>query len=193
MTDSDDIELAGAKTMNLSRRTRVGIGAAAAGALVVGAAMAQVAGSGLPVAVQRLLACRAATPDSARLACYDTAVGEFARLVDTGELVVVDKERVSRVKRQAFGFSLPSLSLFEHGDKPAELDSISAVAASAYRQGDGRWVVELEDGGVWAQTDNEAVGHDPRKGSMVEIKKAAMGSFFMKIDGQRALRARRVK
>ena len=53
--------------------------------------------------------------------------------------------------------------------------------------------MELEDGGVWAQTDNELIGHDPHRGSKVEIKKAAMGSFFMKIDGQRALRARRVK
>lgn len=179
--------------MGVSRRMKVALVATAA-ALAVGAAMAQTAGSGLPAAVQRVLDCRSASPDAARLACYDAAVGEFARLVGAGEIVIVDKERVAKVKRQAFGFALPSLSLFERGDKPQELESIAATAATAYRQGDGKWVVELEDnGGVWAQTDNEPLEHDPHKGSKIEIKKAAMGSFFMKIDGQRALRARRVK
>jgi hypothetical protein len=137
--------------------------------------------------VQRLLDCRSTAEVPARAACYDQAVGEFGRLLASGE-IVVDKERIAAVKRQAFGFSLPSLSLFERDDKPAQLEEITAVATRAYRQGDGRWAVELEDGAVWAQTDR-----DPHAGSKVQINKAALSSFCMKIDGQRALRARRIR
>lgn len=180
--------------MAYSRAAKAAAGvAAAAGLLTVGAAMGATAASPLPAAVQRLLDCRTTAADAARLACYDQAVGALGRLLTSGEIVVVDKERVATVKRQAFGFSLPSLSLFEHGDKPAQLDEIAARAARAYRQADGRWAVELEDGAVWAQTDDERIDHDPHAGSKVEIKKAAMSSFFMKIDGQRSLRARRIR
>jgi hypothetical protein len=180
--------------MAFSLRTTAAIaGAATAGLLGVGAALAAGTGSPLPASVQRLLDCRSTAEVPARAACYDAAVDEFGRLLASGEVLVVDKERVAAVKRQAFGFSLPSLSVFERGDKPAQLEEITAVATRAYRQGDGRWAVELEDGAVWAQTDDERMDHDPHAGSKVQINKAALSSFFMKIDGQRSLRARRIR
>jgi hypothetical protein len=179
--------------MAFSLRTTAAVAGAAAAGVLGGAALAAAAASPLPGAVQRLLDCRSTAEVPARAACYDRAVGEFDRLLASGEIVVVDKERVATVKRQAFGFSLPSLNLFEHSDKPQELEEITATAARAYRQSDGHWAVELEDGAVWAQTDNERIDRDPHPGSKVQIKKAAMSSFFMKIDGQRALRARRIK
>jgi hypothetical protein len=180
--------------MGASRRLTWSLGMGGLVLVLGAAAVAETAGSGLPAAVQKLLDCRAVTPDAARLACYDTAVADFGRLIGTGEIVVVDHERVAKVKRQAFGFSLPSLNLFERPNaKPAELDHIAAVAASAYQNKDGKWVVELEDGAVWRQTDSDHLPLGAHKGSKVEIRKAALGSFFMNIDGQRALRAERVK
>jgi len=83
--------------------------------------------------------------------------------------------------------------MFERTEKPEEVDSLASVADRAYRGGDGKWIFELEGGAVWAQTDNETLGRQPAKGSKVEIRKAAMGSYFLKSDGQRAVRARRVK
>jgi hypothetical protein len=180
--------------MAYSRRKHLTISlVAAAGVLAVGAAFAETAGSPLPAAVQRLLDCRTTASDPARLACYDQAVSELGRLISAGEIVVVDKERVAKVKRQAFGLNLPSLSLLDRGDKPAEISEVSGVAVRAWRQLDGHWAVELEDGAVWAQTDGERPNREPRAGSKVEIKKAALGSFFMKIDDQRGMRARRVR
>lgn len=180
--------------MAYSRRISARVGLVGATVLLgVGAAMAATTASRLPAAVQRLLDCRATSADAARLACYDQAVGEFSRLLTSGEIVVVDKERVATVKRQAFGFTLPSLNLFDRDDKPAQLEEITAIAARAYRQSDGRWAVELDDGAVWAQTDDEQIDRAPHAGSKVEIKKAAMSSYFMRIDGQRSLRARRVR
>jgi len=180
--------------MGVSRPAKIMLGvAAASGLLGLGAALAETAASPLPAAVQRLLDCRSVPADTARLACYDAAVDELGRLIKAGDIVVIDHERVATVKRQAFGFSLPSLSLFDRGEKAAELQQVSGVIASAYRSSEGAWVVELEDGAVWRQTDNEQLARAPRRGSKAEIRKAALGSFFMNIDGQRALRMQRVK
>jgi hypothetical protein len=49
----------------------------------------------------------------------------------------------------------------------------------------------LEDGAVWRQIDQEVLGKPPKAGTAVEIRKAAMGSYRMKIGGQPAIRVRR--
>jgi hypothetical protein len=105
----------------------------------------------------------------------------------------MDREQTRTARRQAFGFNLPSLSIFDRGEQPETVDRVAAVVKAAYQGGDGKWTVELEDGAVWAQTDNEPVARNPRPGSRAEIRKASMGSFFMNLDGQRAVRARRVR
>ncbi|HEY9219426.1 MAG TPA: hypothetical protein VIO94_15365, partial [Phenylobacterium sp.] len=118
------------------------------------------------------------------------------RLVEaekTGDVVVVSRAQATAARRQAFGFSLPSLSIFDRGARPEDVDRISTVAKSAYQNAAGKWVVVLEDGAVWEQIDSERVPRKPRSGSKVEIRKAALGSFFMNLDGQRAVRARRAK
>jgi hypothetical protein len=179
--------------MVLSKRSKLALAAGAAMvAVALGAAIAETTASPLPAAVQRLLDCRSA-PDATRLACYDGAVAEFGKLVSSGEIVVVDHERVAKVKRQAFGFSLPSLSLFEHTDKPQELEQVTGVVAHASLGGDNKWMLQLDDGSVWQQTDLGTLAKYPKKGSKVEIRKASMGSFFMNLDGQRALRVKRVQ
>jgi hypothetical protein len=179
--------------MVLTKRSQRALAAGAAMAvLALGAALAETAASPLPGAVQRLLDCRGA-PDATRLACYDGAVAEVGKLIASGELVIVDHERVAKVKRQAFGFSLPSLSLFERSDKPQELEQVTSTVTHASMGGDGKWTVALDDGSVWQQTDAGNIAKYPKKGSRVEIRKASMGSYFMNLDGQRALRVKRVQ
>jgi hypothetical protein len=186
--------IGGGSAMRVSGRGKLSLGVAAvAGVLVVGAALAETAASPLPAAVQRLLDCRATGADAARLSCYDAAVSDLGRLISSGDLVVVDHERVVAVKRQAFGFALPSLSLFERSDKAVELHQIAGTVARATQQSDGKWLIELEDGGVWQQTDNERLSRYPHKGSKAEIRKKSLGSYFLNLDGQRALRMRRVQ
>lgn len=142
---------------------------------------------------QGLLDCKAKTDGVERLACYDAATATLGEAEQKGDIVVVDREMATTARRQAFGFSLPSLDMFKGSEKPEEADRLTTVATNAYQGGDGKWVFELEGGAVWAQNDNEAIFRAPKKGSAVEIRKAAMGSFFLKVDGQRAIRARRVK
>jgi hypothetical protein len=157
------------------------------------ASAAEPAGGPRAAAFQGFLDCKTRTEAAARLACYDAAAAALGGAEQRGDIVVVDREQARAVRRQAFGFSMPSLSLFSKGEKPEEADRVAAVVDNAYRNSEGKWVFELDDGAVWTQVDSEPMARSPKKGSKVEIRQAAMGSFFLNSDGQRALRARRVK
>jgi hypothetical protein len=147
-----------------------------------------------PEALEGVLRCRAIADEKARLACYDSNVARFETARANRELVVVDRKQIRETKRSLFGLDLPSLSIFGGGDNDdiEEVNSIEGVVASAYEDGEGRWVVKLQEGGTWRQIDSALLGRNPRAGSKVKITKAAMGSFMMRIDNQPGIRARRV-
>jgi hypothetical protein len=171
----------------------------AAAGMLIAVTVALLAGGSASNAAERvkglgqLLDCRKVTETAARLACYDAAIEGVDHALTSGEVVVVDQQQISTAKRQAFGFSLPSLSIFDHSGQPAALEQLVATVSRAYQHSDGRWVLELESGAIWEQTDLEHVVRDPHKGSKAEIRKAALGSFFINLDGQRAIRAKRVQ
>lgn len=141
---------------------------------------------------QNLIDCKAKRDAAERLACYDAAVLTLDVAEKKGDIVVVDREQARSARKQAFGFSLPSLAMFERGEKPEELDRVNTNVVRASRGADHRWTIELEGGAVWAQNDDEQLARAPKVGSKAEIRKASMG-YFMNLDGQRAVRARRVK
>ncbi len=141
---------------------------------------------------QNLVDCKTKTDSAARLACYDAAVATLDVAEKKGDIVVVDRDQARAARNQAFGFALPSLAMFERGEKPEELDRVSTTVVKASRQGDGMWLIELEGGAVWVQNDSEVLTRAPKAGSKAEVRKAAMG-YFMKLDGQRAIRARRLR
>jgi hypothetical protein len=130
--------------------------------------------------------------DAARLACYDRVASELSAAERSGEVVVVNREQVRAARRQAFGFNLPSLDMFSPRGDPAEaVDRAALVLARAYQDGAGKWVLQTQEGQVWRQMDTERLGRAPQAKSKVEIRRAAMGSYLMNIDGQRAIRVRR--
>ncbi|MEP6566432.1 MAG: hypothetical protein ABJB10_14960 [Mesorhizobium sp.] len=144
-------------------------------------------------ALQELVDCRKLTEGAARLSCYDIAVAHVELALNSGEIVAVDQQQVATAKRQAFGLWLPSLSIFDHSGQPAALETLTDAVERAYQRSDGRWVLELETGAIWEQTDLEPVRREPQKGSKAEIRKASLGTFFINLDGQRAIRAKRIK
>jgi hypothetical protein len=141
--------------------------------------------------LQGLLDCRGKTDSAERLACYDAAASAMDQAEAKGDIVVVDREQARAVRKQAFGFTLPSLTMFERGEKPEEIDHVTAVIASARAAPDGKWVLRLEDGAVWRQIDGDPPHRDPKAGMKAEIKSASMGSYLISVDGQRSFRAHR--
>ncbi|MCA3730326.1 MAG: hypothetical protein INF03_12320, partial [Phenylobacterium sp.] len=61
-------------------------------------------------ALDLLLSCRSVRADADRLACFDRASASLAEAEAGGALVVMDRAKVEAVRRQAFGFSIPSIA-----------------------------------------------------------------------------------
>lgn len=157
--------------------------------LVGGSAMAQTGSE--PEVIKALKACSAIKADGERLACYDKAAQLVAKAQETGEVIIIDKQAARAARRQAFGLELPTLSILDRGADKSETETLQATVKSARADADGRLVLTLEDGAVWRQLDDRTLGKPPKPGASVEIRKAAMGSYLMKIGGQPAIRVRR--
>ena len=166
----------------------IGIGAALAALAATGAMAADATPT--PV-VDEVVKCRAETNDAQRLACYDKAAGALAKATSEGSIAVVSREDARKTRRALFGFSIPKLPFFS-GDKSAEdtPDEIETTIKSARVTRDGNLSMTMEDGAVWRTT--EPPRKLPQPGAKAKIKKAALGSFFISIDGRRGLRSMRV-
>ena len=159
------------------------------------AAPAVAAPARLPTVLQALTDCRTKTDDVARLACYDKAAAGIAEATAKKDIVVLDREEVRATRRGLFGFSLPKLNFF--GNKDVEndtgredIDEVDVVVKSARSFGYQLWRMTMEDGSIWV-TNEASTLITPRAGSKVHIKRAALGSYFIKVDGSRAVKGRR--
>jgi len=154
-------------------------------------AWAQTPAPGTAGAIKALSACRAETKDAARLACYDRAAAGLLDAERAGEVVVVDRAQANAARRQAFGFNLPSLNFLSQGARSPKLDRVELTLARVTTAPGGKLILRTEDGQVWRQTDTVSLGSPPRRGSKLVVRSAVLGSYFMNIDGQTAIRVRR--
>jgi hypothetical protein len=143
--------------------------------------------------VNSVSACRPITDAARRLACYDEAAERLTQAVGSNEVVVLNREDIRQTRRSLFGFHLPRLAIFGGGareveEAPAE---ITATVSAASNIGYDKWRIRLEDGAVWQTTESSSAISPPRAGSSVVIRRGAMGAYFIRIDGQRSLRATR--
>ena len=143
--------------------------------------------------VNSVSACRSITEAARRLACYDEAAARLSQAVGSNEVVVLNREDIRQTRRSLFGFHLPRLAIFGGGareveEAPAE---ITATVSAASNIGYDKWRIRLEDGAVWQTTESSSAIRPPRAGSSVVIRRGAMGAYFIRIDGQRSLRATR--
>jgi hypothetical protein len=144
-----------------------------------------------PEALRAAMDCRKLTEDAARLACYDKAMDSLGQALAQGKVVAVDHAHVETLRRQAFGFTLPSLNLFDHSAKPEEISEVVLTVESAQRSGDGKWLLQLEGGQIWRQIDTGDFSRDPKPGAKATIKKAMLGSYMMMIGGHSPVRVHR--
>lgn len=176
----------------LRRNIRVALAAGAVALTFAGVGLAADAPLGRATQLQAVVDCRKLADPAERLDCYDAATASLDAAEKAGEVVVVDRAQVQEARRAAFGFNFQMPSFMTPRDeKPEEMDRITATVASARQDAHGKWVIKLTDGAVWRQIDDKKIFKDPRAGSTVEIRTATMGSFFMKVDGQKQMRVHR--
>lgn len=165
------------------------------GAMAVPQALAQEDGD---VSTSTVYACADITDDMQRLSCYDSAVGRLKSAEEAGEVVAVTRKEVETVQRESFGFSLPSLPKltmpkFGGGDD-GELKEVTAGVERVSSGPRGKVIVYLDTGAVWQQTDDKRVYVSKRQTfETAEIRRAAFGSYMMKLDDGVLFRVERIR
>lgn len=166
-------------------------------ALIAAASLAILPALADDVSTRDVYACKEIATDAERLACYDAAVGRLKAAEEAGEVKTFTRTEVEEVRRDSFGFSIPSLPKLAFGGKDesgkSKTDDLTEVTfpikdISGKR---GALRITLENGQVWVQTDTKGV--NPRGQKEARIYQAALGSYKMKLDGGLAFRAERVK
>lgn len=150
-----------------------------------------------PAIFQDVIDCQKMTDTTARLSCYDEKVATLAAAQESRQVVIADREQIKEARRGLFGFSLPKIRLFSGGsdekDKEERIEELQTTITSARQFGYGKWILTLEEGGRWQQTDTIRLNADPKSGDTILIKTAAMGSYLASINGQRSIRVKRVE
>lgn len=135
--------------------------------------------------------CQAITDNEARLACYDREVAAVVAASDSGDIQVVDKEDIRETRRGLFGFSLPKTGIFGGGDD--EDDEVMTSQITGVRTvGREGYQITIAEGSVW-QINDPPRRFRPKVGDEVELERAAMGSFWFRLNGQNGVKSRRVR
>lgn len=159
------------------------------------AAHAQDAAPGSTDHLSALKACQLLTADRDRLACFDRAVPAMVADADGGQVKIINQDDMRKTRRRLFGFSLPDIGIF--GGDNGEDDELqvleSTITSVRYTQSDA-FTFRIEDGGATWQVSNAPKRlREVKAGDKVEFKKAALGSYFIRIDGQIGVKGRRIQ
>lgn len=138
--------------------------------------------------------CRDQMSEGARATCYDGSVSALLAAVEAGDIRLVDREEVRKTRRQLFGTGAPELDILKSNDPDGDDSSelLETSITSAVKTGAASWRFTTAEGAVWE------IKNPPRKlaplmpGDKVVFKKATLGFFFVRINGQIGVKGRRI-
>jgi hypothetical protein len=141
-----------------------------------------------------LVDCMKIPAEHERVKCYDARLASLDEAERRQDVAIVDRAEMNRTRRSLFGFNIPKLKLFGRDDGAASAPAFSTIETrlSDARRTGGAWMLTLEDGANWLQTDSSDLARPPKPGQPIRIRRGAVGSFLANIDGQIAIRVRRV-
>lgn len=138
--------------------------------------------------------CRQIPDPTQRLACYDSAAAALVNATTSGDVSIVDRNEVRKVRHSLFGFSLPKIPFFS-GDTTANevQDKLDSTITKVTALNNGYFQIVIADNNaVWVTTDDYTNFDPPRVGQKIEIVRGALGNYFLRINGQNGVRGRRV-
>ncbi|MBM3927030.1 MAG: hypothetical protein FJ335_01005 [Sphingomonadales bacterium] len=145
--------------------------------------------------IDRLAACLEISDDRQRLACTDTAARTLVDAVRKKDIVVVDRDEVRSTRRSLFGFALPRIGIFGREGPEKDVEEIDELEARIVRVAalpSGKYTITIEGGARWTTIESWTREPLPVEGATLKIKRAALGSYFVKVGSSRAIRAMRV-
>lgn len=141
-----------------------------------------------------LKACQGLADGAARLACFDRESAAMIAATEAGDLRLVDAEAMKSTKRRLFGFALPRIGLFGGGKGDEEMDMMESTVTSVNYQRSDAFTFRIAEGDATWQVSNAPMRlREVEVGDKVVFKKAAMGSYFIRIDGQTGIKGRRIQ
>jgi len=149
-------------------------------------------GTGEKDLLAELQACRSIAVPAERLACFDRASATLVEARDSGEVRLVDREEIQQTQRGLFGFTLPKLDIFGSGNDD-EIDMLESTITGVSRYGRNGYRIKIEEGSVWQIDSAPSRLRMPRPGDEIVLKKASLGSFFIRIAGQIGVKGKRVE
>lgn len=164
----------------------------AAAILAVPAATARDDG-GNPL-VAALARCLDVPDGAARLACMEPAARALVDAERNREVVVVDKDRARKTRRSLFGIALGGGDpITGEPETPAErIEQLDTEVAGVAGAPNGRWLLTFAEGGRWRTTEPWDGGTVPRAGDRAVLKRAALGSYTLRVAGSRIVKVVRV-
>lgn len=143
----------------------------------------------------KLYSCAAIQSNTDRLACFDANVAVIQGKEENREIVAIDAASVKKIKREAFGFSLPSLpklGLPKAGQDDEETEDLTFPVKSVKKRGRA-YTFHMENGQVWRQV-NGRFNYIPKGDLTATIKKGSIGSYRISIsNGKERVRGMGVK
>jgi hypothetical protein len=178
---------------------RASILAAGAAWLALSAAPA-VAQADRTAVLNILVECAKIDDPTARLACYDnnmTRVGAAARTTVPGQVrgVVGGSAPIETQGPQGFGYEdVRAEDPARFQPRPGQLQEIHPRVASITPREPGIYLVTLDDGAQWLFAEGVTSQFRlPSRGDTIEIERASLGSFLMRVEGQRPVPVRRIR
>lgn len=131
----------------------------------------------------KLYECAKITIDTDRLACFDSNVATLQVKEEKKEIVALDAASAKKIKREAFGFSLPSLpklGLPSLGGGDSDGPDVLTFPVKSVKKQGRSYVFYMENGQVWRQV-NGKFNYIPKGDLTATIKSGAIGSFRMNL------------
>lgn len=132
--------------------------------------------------------CRSLTDGADRLRCFDAATLSLAQ---AGDVAIVRRADVQQNQRRLFGFNASIINPFDSQGRSEDIQSISATTTSIRDMGRGELIITLDDGSVWRKTDSSSPLLSTRRQYTVTVRRAALGSYIMKVGDNPPFRVRR--
>jgi hypothetical protein len=153
--------------------------------------------------LEKVYACAGVADGAQRLACFDSAVASLKQAENSGGLAVVNREQIDKAEKEAFGLATPSLSALAESarsagstvvaETPKALERVTFPVKAVRMGPDNKYRFVMENGQEWRQTDTiklPAIGKGPWQ---AEIRKAAIGTYMLKLDDRTAVRVKRAE
>jgi hypothetical protein len=144
---------------------------------------------GLPAQVY---ACANIEDPGQRHACFDALVPELKRAGGAAAAARAPAPAAAQSPLIAPVLSAEAKAAARAVEKEQEIDKVSLPVESINIGSDGKYRFTMENGQVWRQLDTVRLRNLGNGPWTAEIRKAALGSFMLKVERQAAVRVERV-